>query len=282
MKENHQEIYLALRNAVIAGGKAIMDVHDRDDFRIFTKQGVEVQDQTARKEISTNYTTEADLASHRAIAQIVGEECHKGIPLIFEETYNGQATRCTYISFDEMDGTEKFIKREPGFMVLSQYIENGIPVVSVNYDPINDKLFYAIKGEGSFINDSKIKLSLTASIRNARVIVSARDKEKPENADYWKFMQSNFGERLFSGLATGSRMAAVLSGDYDCFVNNTSESLHVWDIGMTLNISEAGGLVSRKDGSPIEFQKPGFIDGLVCSANVALHEEMIQLLMQHK
>ena len=211
---NHQEIQLALRNAVLAGGRAIMGVHDSGDFKVFTKEGTEVSSDEARKQISTRYKTEADEASHEAIVQVVGERTYKGIPLIFEETDWDKATQGTYISFDEMDGTGRFIKRKPGFMVLGQYVENGIPVVSVNYDPVNDKVFYAIKNEGSFIDELQVHLCQTADLQNARVIVNGRDKERPENADYWKFMQQHFGDRLSAGLATGSRMAAMLEGKF--------------------------------------------------------------------
>jgi fructose-1,6-bisphosphatase/inositol monophosphatase family enzyme len=259
-----------------------MAVYDRDDFKVFTKEGNKVDSEEAKTEISTKYKTEADDASHKAIAQVMGEREYKNIPLIFEEADWKQTTQRTYISFDEMDGTGRFIKRKPGFMVLSQYVEDGIPFISVNYDPKNDRLFYAIKGEGSFINNSQVNFSQAKDIQNARIIVNGRDKERTENANYWKFMHNQFGERLSAGLATGSRMAAILEDKYDVFVNNGSEQLHMWDLGMVLNIIEAGGVVTRKDGSPIGFQKPGVIDDIICSANPKLHEQIVRVVSQYK
>ena len=77
-------------------------------------------------------------------------------------------------------------------------------------------------------------------------------------------------------------MAAMMEGKYDAFVNNGSEQLHIWDLGMVLNILEAGGIATRKDGSPLDFQKPGVIDDFICSANPRLHEQLVQVVNQYK
>ena len=282
MSEKNRIVLRELKSAVLAGGNAVKRVYERDDFKVFTKGGVLVDGEKAKKEISTKYKTEADDASHLAIVKIMGERSHSGIPLMFEEGDWRQVVEGSYISFDELDGTGRFIKRKPGFMVLSQFVDEGKPVASANFDPVGGILFHSLSGEGSFMGEKRIILPSDMDIKSARVIVNGRDKERPENSKYWEFMSAAFGERLDAGLATGSRMAAILTGRYDAVVNFGSEELHIWDLGMALNLLEAGGAISRKDGSPIDFQRPGVIGDLVCCSNPKLHEQIIALLSSFK
>lgn len=276
-----KDIFLALAISSIAGGKSIMQIHERDDFKIFAKSGKEVSGEEAFKKISSGYTTEADKASHNAIVQILGET-YRGIPIIFEEVNWTHAQHGTYISVDEMDGTGRFIKRKPGFTVLAQYVEEGTPSVCANFDPVANELFTAVKNKGSFVNTTRVQLDRIVSLDSARLIINGRDKEKPENADYYAFMAKSFKERLSAGLATGSRMMGVLNGKYDLVVNGGSEELHIWDLAMILNLAEAGGVTTRIDGSPIDFMKPGITEDLVCSINPALHSEALAFLKTYQ
>jgi len=279
--QSKKDIFLALAISSIAGGKAIMKIHERDDFKIFAKSGKEVSGEDAFKKISSNYTTEADKASHNAIVQILGENYH-GIPIIFEEANWTHAQHGTYISVDEMDGTGRFIKRKPGFTVLTQHVENGNPIVSANFDPVANALFVAIKNKGSYVNAARVQPDRIVNLDAAHVIINGRDKEKPENADYYAFMKNSFGDRLSAGMATGSRIMGVLNGKYDLVVNGGSEELHVWDLAMILNLTEAGGIATRIDGSPIDFMKPGITEDLVCSITPALHSEVLSFLKTYK
>lgn len=277
----HDEIYSVLEIAVTNGGTAIKEIYDKDDFKVFTKKGTQVKNEDAIHEISTNLKTEADEASHKAIANIVGERSYCGIPLIYEETDWDDVIQGTYISFDEMDGTGRFIKRQPGFMVLAQYVENGIPVIGMNFDPLTNELFSAKKDCGSYLQEKKLQLPTNMSLDSAKLIVPGRIKERIENKQYWDFLKNAFEGRVSAGLGTGSRMSGILQGKYDAFVNAGSEQLHIWDLGMVLNILEAGGKVTRKDGSLIDYAQPGIIDDVVCSANEKLHYELLDFIEKY-
>lgn len=279
--QSKKDIFLALAISSIAGGKAIMKIHERDDFKIFAKSGKEVSSEDVFKKISSGYTTEADQASHNAIVQILGEN-YCGIPIIFEEANWTHAQHGTYISVDEMDGTGRFIKRQPGFTVLTQYVENGNPIVSANFDPVANVLFAAVKNSGSYVNATRVRLDRIVNLNGASVIINGRDKEKPENADYYAFMKNAFGDRLSAGLATGSRIMGILNGKYDLTVNGGSEELHIWDLAMIPNLTEAGGIATRIDGSPIDFMKPGITENLLCAANPVLHNEALAFLKTYQ
>lgn len=56
------------------------------------------------------------------------------------------------------------------------------------------------------------------------------------------------------------------------------EKLHVWDLSMVLNLIEAGGVATRKDGSEIDFTKPGEIGDLICSSNSELHRQVLEIV----
>jgi fructose-1,6-bisphosphatase/inositol monophosphatase family enzyme len=271
-----------ISRAAVAGGNAIMRIQEKPAFKILTKEGKEISKDETEK-LRGQYKTEADDASHEAIAGILGERSYQGIPMVFEEADRTHAHQATYISVDELDGTGRFVKRKPGFMVLIQYVERGVPTLSANFDPMQDRLFYAIQGHGSFVNENLIgELNKSVTLDDARVIINGRDAEKAENAAYYTFMTARFPGRLSAGLASGSRIAALLEGQYDLVVNAGSEELRVWDLGMILNLTEAGGFVSRKDGSPLDFSQSGPIGDLVCSINKDLHEKAIALLKTYR
>ncbi len=87
-------------------------------------------------------------------------------------------------------------------------------------------------------------------------------------------MRRGFPAGVDSEGGVGSKMAAILDGTHHAYVNRNAK-LKSWDMGMVPNILAAGGIVTRLDGSPIDFHKPSVITDLVCSANPKLHEQML-------
>lgn len=275
-----RNLLISLTKAAISGGLAINEIKRKNKIEIFSKEGNKVSNKNFEQEKGANFVTEADLACHTAITKILGKESFQGIPLVFEES-NSQSTAYkaqTYISIDELDGTGSLIRGEPGAMVLLQYIYEGEPELSVNFDPSTERIFYAIKGIGSFINHEKITSKNLHTLKTAKIILNGRDKRLETNKEYWDYMKQIFGDKLDAGLATGSRIANILLGTYDVFINTGADTLREWDLGMILNLIEAGGVATRKDGTPLDFSSNTVTSDLVCSNNKKLHNEILQFL----
>ena len=60
---------------------------------------------------------------------------------------------------DPIDGTMNFLKGVPHFAISIGYEENGEIVCGLVFDPIKNELFVAEKGNGAFLNNSRIRVT---------------------------------------------------------------------------------------------------------------------------
>ena len=62
----------------------------------------------------------------------------------------------SYFSVDPLDGTKYFARGEDEYAVCVGFIFEGKPYYGAIYDPIDSRLFWAVKGEGAFCENQKI------------------------------------------------------------------------------------------------------------------------------
>lgn len=108
--------------------------------------------------------TQADKKANAIIVNAL-KELHPEIPIISEETkllsYDERKGWNTYWLVDPLDGTKEFIKKNGEFTVNIALMSDGQPVLGVVYAPAQNKTWYGVKGEGSFIlNEDGSKVSL--------------------------------------------------------------------------------------------------------------------------
>ena len=60
---------------------------------------------------------------------------------------------------DPLDGTGMYVDHIPVFVFSLALVHNGEPIVGVVYDVNEDKMYYAIKGEGAYCNDIRIHVN---------------------------------------------------------------------------------------------------------------------------
>ena len=98
--------------------------------------------------------TDADKVSNQIIIDEL-KILSPNIPIISEENklteYSERKNwpKCWLV--DPIDGTKEFIKKNGEFTVNIALIENGEPILSVLGVPAQNKIFYAEKGNGSFV-----------------------------------------------------------------------------------------------------------------------------------
>ena len=74
-----------------------------------------------------------------------------------EESFNNNSE---YIWVcDPLDGTGMYVDHIPVFVFSLALVHNGNPIVGVIYDVTEDKMYYAIKGEGAYCNDIRIQVN---------------------------------------------------------------------------------------------------------------------------
>jgi len=139
-KPTLDKLKLIARNA----GAAILGVYAQEDL------GVE-------RKADESPLTLADKASNDVICfgletldvkyPIISEE-NKDIPYSDRKDYN------RFWLVDPLDGTKEFIKRNGEFTVNIALIEDQSPVVGIVFVPVTNVLYYAVKGQGAFIEEN--------------------------------------------------------------------------------------------------------------------------------
>jgi len=156
---------------------------------------------------------------------------------------------------DPLDGTTNFLHGLPHWAISIALEHKGQIVAGVVFDAAKDEMFYAEKGAGAWLNDSK---RLRVSGRNRMIeavfatgVPFAAKRTLPATLkDLARLMPECAGVRRFGSAALD--LAYVAAGRYEGF---WERELSIWDIAAGyLIVQEAGGLVEgvRKDQDPLE------------------------------
>ncbi len=173
---------------------------------------------------------------------------------------------------DPLDGTNEFIAKVPEFCVCIALVEDGLPQIAVEYNPVTNELFHAIRGSGAFLNDAAIHVSDQAELRHARVLASRSEEERGEWDPYQPMMKVEL---------TGSvayKFARIAAGHADATFTLTPKN--EWDVcAGTLLVTEAGGMVTEPGGRKIRFNNEATLieDGLIAS-NGVLHRSILNTI----
>ncbi|MGB1217013.1 MAG: 3'(2'),5'-bisphosphate nucleotidase CysQ, partial [Saprospiraceae bacterium] len=149
-----KELALEVTNIAKAAGDRIMEIYGKDDFQVETKG-------------DESPLTIADKQANDIICEGL-EKLSIQFPIISEENkaipYTERAGFEYNWMVDPLDGTKEFIKRNGEFTVNIALIHNGASVLGVVYAPVLDEMYYAAKGQGSFLlkNDKTTKLDAPA------------------------------------------------------------------------------------------------------------------------
>ncbi|HEY2389123.1 MAG TPA: 3'(2'),5'-bisphosphate nucleotidase CysQ [Candidatus Binatia bacterium] len=216
-----------------------------------------------------NPVTAADLEANEALkTKILG--AFPGDGWLSEETADSDERlkqKRVWI-IDPLDGTKEFISEIPEFVVCVALVEDGAPRVAVEYNPVRDELFTAVKGRGAFLNGQVIHVSKQVDLRHAHVLASRSEEARGE----WDPYQEKMHVELTGSVAY--KFALVASGRFDATFTLTPKN--EWDVcAGSLLVAEAGGMVTDPDGRAIRFNNPStLLPGLVAS-NQLLHRSIL-------
>ena len=217
--------------------------------------------------------TEADRASEALLAErllgafpddrILGEE-GTGVGL------NLDAKRLWIV--DPLDGTVNFLHGYPIFAVSIALAVNGTTMLGVVYDPMREELFHAVRGHGARLNNEPIAISGYDDLIRAMLVsgFSYDLDERRANMPLW----SRFVDEAQAVRRDGSaalNLAYVACGRFDGYWESP---IAPWDVAAAaLLLEEAGGLLSRYDGSPFDpFGRE------IVASNGLLHAELLRVI----
>ena len=175
---------------------------------------------------------------------------------------------------DPIDGTSNFFHGIPHFAMSVGLEHNKEIICGIIYDPIKDEMFTAEKGNGSYLNNQRMRVSSRSKLEDCMIFTGGprRDSKDSDLAlkEYNKFSLKVLVPMRKLGSAALD-MAYVAAGRCDGF---WQRNLNYWDIaaGIIL-VKEAGGFVTDFDGENEYIQNK-----TILATNAKINKEMIEVL----
>jgi len=225
-----------------AGRSLLKDFTEVENLQVSSKSA---GDFVSRADIAAEAIIKAELTAARPTYGWVGEE---------SEAIDGQDPTRRWI-VDPLDGTTNFLHGLPHWAISIALEHKGQIVSAVVYDAAKDEMFYAEKGAGAWMNDSKrLRVSgrhkMVEAVFATGIPFAAKRTLPATLQDLARLMPVCAGVRRFG--AASLDLAYVAAGRFDGF---WERELQPWDIaaGMLL-VTEAGGMVGpiREGHQPLE------------------------------
>jgi len=226
-----------------------------------------------REKGPSDLVTEADLASQAMVRRsILG--AFPDHTVLAEEDPPEPTARGEYRwILDPLDGTTNYVHRYPFFSVSLALERNRELLVGAIYNPIADELFTAAAGQGAFLNGTRLQASQVTELSQAVASAGLPAAVRRDSLDLAVFIEASI--RCQSIRRSGSaalNLAYLAAGRVDVF---WSFSTKLWDVAAgALLIREAGGIISRPDGTPYALEDGQFL----AAANPVLHKQMLELI----
>jgi myo-inositol-1(or 4)-monophosphatase len=235
--------------------------------------------------LKIEYKGDADLvtAADRASETLIRERITKQFPshdvLGEEQGLNNLGSDYRWY-VDPLDGTTNFAHGYPVFCVSlaleRQAVQErlsgqrGQRIAGVVYDPTRDELFTAEQGRGALLNGKPIHVSRTTQLKECLVATGFPSQKRHKNPNIYFYHQITLrthGVRRAGSAALD--LCNVASGRFEGF---WEFNLNPWDTAAgVLIVEEAGGKVSRFDGSPFELDSRETL-----ATNGVVHEALVQ------
>ncbi len=239
--------------------------------------------------LKIEYKGDADLvtAADRASETLIRERISKQFPshdvLGEEQGLNDKGSDYRWY-VDPLDGTTNFAHGYPVFCVSMALEHRALEhrsdagarrVAGVVYDPTRDELFTAEQGRGAHLNGKPIRVSKASQLKECLLATGFPSQKRHKNPNihfYHQITLRSHGVRRAGSAALD--LCNVASGRFDGF---WEFNLNPWDTAAgVLIVEEAGGRVSRFDGSPFEIDSRETLasNGLVHDALVREFQEI--------
>ncbi|MFN4288261.1 MAG: inositol monophosphatase family protein [Brevundimonas sp.] len=207
--------------------------------------------QVSRKGPS-DFVTAADLKAEQTLFELL-TKARPGYGFLGEERGLVEGTDKTHTWIvDPIDGTTNFMHAMPHF-AITVGLERAAPdgsreiVAGVTYNPIQNELFWAEKGKGCYLNDTRIRVAARRDLGDALISTGLPFQGRSGHAQAIREIHA-VGQRVAGIRRLGSAaldLAWVAAGRYDAF---WERGLKPWDVAAgILMIREAGGVISAID-----------------------------------
>ena len=260
MRLNSPQINLITKACMKASRSLIRDFGEIENLQVLEKG-------------PGDFVTSADKRTEKILIDEL-QKAHPEYGIITEETgiINKSNTKYRWI-IDPIDGTSNFLNGIPQFAISIGYEEDGEIKCGVIFNPILNEMFCAEKGNGAYLNNSRIRVSNKKKIKDSLIVTGGpkrASKIKDKIFSEYINVSSNVSNvRKFGSAALD--MAYVACGRFDGY---WQRELNYWDIAAGIIIlKEAGGFVDYlEEDAKLPLKKN------ILASNANIHEELKGLI----
>ena len=263
MRLNSPQINIITRACMKASRSLIRDFGEIENLQVLSKG-------------PGDFVSSADKRTERILIEEL-QKAHPEYGIITEETgiINKSNVKNRWI-IDPIDGTMNFLNGIPQFAISVGYEEENEIKCGVIFNPIMNEMFCAEKGNGAYLNNSRIRVSNKKNIKDSMLVTGGpKQASKIKNkifSEYINVSNNVSNVRKFGSAALD--MAYVACGRFDGY---WQRELNYWDIAAGIVIlKEAGGFIDFFEddvNSPLKKN--------VLASNSNIHEELRELIIKN-
>ncbi len=219
-----------------------------------------------------NLVTEVDHACEAAILEILRSRFPDHDIVTEESDLSRRGSRYVWY-VDPLDGTTNFAHGYPCFCSSVGVARDGVVVAGAVYEPLKGELFTAERGSGAHVNGRRLEVSDASELLKSLLITGFPYDLREDLPGKLRLFNRLMGEAraIRRDGSAAVDLSYVAAGRVDGF---WEEKLHPWDMAAgILMIEEAGGRVSRFDGTPV-----GLVEDEIVATNGRIHERMLTVL----
>ncbi len=258
----HPTLNIAVR-AARAAGDIILRYHNQVDLLTIENKSI------------NDLVSEVDKTAEKAIIK----EINKAFPkhsILAEESGKTLGDEDFLWIIDPLDGTANFLHGFPQYAVSIALLEKGTTTHAVIYDPFKEELFSASKGEGAYLNNERIRVSLSNGLKET-LIGTGFPFRHPQHLECYletfKAIYPHVSDIRRAG-AAALDLAYVASGRLD---GHWEIGLNSWDIAAgALMVKEAGGFIGDFSGRNKYLET-----GNVVAGNSDVYKQILKKIHPH-
>jgi myo-inositol-1(or 4)-monophosphatase len=260
MKLSSPQINLITRACMKASRSLIRDFGELENLQVSSKG-------------PGDFVSSADKRTEKTLIEEL-QKAHPDYGIITEETgiINKSNIKNRWI-IDPIDGTMNFLNGIPQFAISIAYEKDNEIICGVIFNPITNEMFCAEKGNGAYLNNSRIRVSNKKKLKDALLVTGGpKGASKIKNKIYSEYINvSNNVSNVRKFGSAALDMAYVACGRFDGY---WQRELNYWDIA-------AGVIILREAGGFIDFFEDDISYPLkknILASNSNIHQELKELI----
>ena len=204
-----------------------------------------------------DFYTDADTAAQQTVVDLIRSH-DPYVAIQAEEGLEPPLSATALWVIDPLDGTTNYARHFPVFSVSIAYVEQGQPQVGVVYDPLHERIFYAERDRGAWLDTDRLYAANTADIASAIIALDwGRGEQQRAQALGWL---ARTGRECRTTRALGSAalgLSYLAAGWLDVYFH---PMLAPWDgaAGQVI-VEEAGGYLFNFAGARWNYTEPDCI-----------------------